>query len=539
MRLSYADQLIELDRQRRNIVYGRETKRFHLKIIAAISGVLYATLYVMAWLYPRGVTHVWIDDVLVEVLEDSMIEQVGGVSGCIFVASLVLLLCMSFLKESSDKDRHGKKHRSPFAGACGPYRKAPGLSVPFSPATVQSTTTAGATEVLTEPIGVKGHHDLEGEYAIRTRAELDKFLSAKELPKRMEGSLPTAHNSVNAAGTVSGSMATAPAAATSISAPLAAGGGFGSVSSEGIRVQYGSGGERASAAASADRPAETMWNSLGIVDPERSQVKVRKWLSDLCQTLVEEVDSTNRWFVERQLRHFDCGHSLDETIVMPPPSSAPRVGFGVPAQPVSSPPSVRKMDALMDERNKIATQGQNVQNIDVTMHIDQRLQLEMKLDTTATFTPSSPASVAEQQARRTYVVGRIRTFASQKSLASYHHNCGDISTWRDDFPTDAHLLTHILRTCVPGFTNYVRFPHQPLNAQQHLALVVGDTGEPYFYVRYRTGAVDKTYPTQPGPNSLFEALLLFSAVARTHHGGSYGGIWGVMDLSRSGLLDVL
>ncbi|EKG06416.1 hypothetical protein TCSYLVIO_002480 [Trypanosoma cruzi] len=78
-----------------------------------------------------------------------------------------------------------------------------------------------------------------------------------------------------------------------------------------------------------------------------------------------------------------------------------------------------------------------------------------------------------------------------------------------------------------------------MNPQQDLAIFVGDTGEPYFYVRYRSGPDDKTYATHQGVNSLFEALLIFAAIVRAYHNDSYGGIWGVMDLSQTGLLNVL
>nr|CCD12401.1 unnamed protein product [Trypanosoma congolense IL3000] len=322
-------------------------------------------------------------------------------------------------------------------------------------------------------------------------------------------------------------------------ATFSGGNGIGSASSSGgIRVQYGSTGEREERSASGKRSVNNIWGSVGVVDPERSLGSVRKWLSHLCQTLVEEVSATDRWFAERQLISFDCSHSLEEVIPMPSPSAPSRVGFGAPQTQAAPPQPFRKADALMEERRKIASQGQNVQNCDVTMHLDQRLQLETKLDTNTTFPPATPTSVTEQHAQRSYVLERIRTFASQTSLASYHHSRGDKHSWRNGFPTDAHLLIHIVRTCVPGFSDYVKFPHQSSNSQHDVTLVVGDMGEPYFYVRYRSGCTDETFSTRTGPNSLFEALVLFAAVLRTRHRGSYGGIGGLLDLTLSGLLNV-
>nr|CCC91579.1 unnamed protein product [Trypanosoma congolense IL3000] len=104
MRLSYADQLIQLDQQRRKVAYGRDTKRRHMKIVAVIAGVLYTITRVTIWLYPRDVTHAWIDNVLVEVVEDSMLDQACDVFGCVFVVSSVFFMLLSLSRGEGKKE---------------------------------------------------------------------------------------------------------------------------------------------------------------------------------------------------------------------------------------------------------------------------------------------------------------------------------------------------------------------------------------------------------------------------------------------------
>ncbi|EKF38603.1 hypothetical protein MOQ_001191 [Trypanosoma cruzi marinkellei] len=387
------------------------------------------------------------------------------------------------------------------------------------------------------------YHLPQQQQSIRTEAQLKQFLLSKESSSENGGGAPLATVTATAAAaafpaaTPSAPAVTssAPGAGSAFSGPLV-GGGIAAGPSDGIRVQYLGGAEKQSAA----QPVDTEWAGLGILSAERSILKARRWLSDLCQELAEETAACDRWFAERQINSFDTTHCLQEIIPGPRPSTSAGIGVGLPTLLSSTTPAVlRKLDALLNERQKIASQAQNVQNFDVILHLDQRISLEAKLDPSGTFPSASPLSVAEQQAQRQYVIKRLRAFASQKTLASYRHNHGDADVWREGFPTDAHLLIHIVRVCVDGFANYVKFLHQPMNPQQDLAIFVGDTGEPYFYVRYRSGPDDKTYATHQGVNSLFEALLIFAAIVRAYHNDSYGGIWGVMDLSQTGLLNVL
>ncbi|RNC44459.1 hypothetical protein TcCL_NonESM05807 [Trypanosoma cruzi] len=92
MRLSYSDQLIGLDQQRRAKAYGREAKRFHLKLVIFASALSYLAARVAAWIYPKSVSHTWVDDVLVEVVEDDGLERVCSIFGCVFTASLFFSL---------------------------------------------------------------------------------------------------------------------------------------------------------------------------------------------------------------------------------------------------------------------------------------------------------------------------------------------------------------------------------------------------------------------------------------------------------------
>ncbi|KEG08109.1 hypothetical protein DQ04_07991040 [Trypanosoma grayi] len=546
MRLSYGDHLIELDRQRRAKAYGRGAKRFHLKFLAASTALVYAVARLAAWVYPKKVTHAWIDDVLVEVTEDDVLERVCAVVGCICAASLLLLAFLTV--------RKGTRQPSPLARgprvATNNSQRAKGWSAPSSSIAVPATTLFGGMPKIAAPLTVAagGQHQQQErqrqQLPISSEAELNSFLQSKELAGGSGGR----GDEATAAATAAPRSAATTAAAATTTVPTAFGGPLVGAAmavrpSDGIRVQYRGGGEQQPAA----QPVDSEWDSLGILSAERSLLKVRTWLSDLCHDLAEEMAACDRWFAEQQIGFFDCRHTLQEVIPVPQqsaPAATAGVGFGfgsasaaAPAAP--APTALRKLEALLNERQRLAGQAQNVQNFDTISHLDQRLLLESKLDPSGTFPPASSPSVGEQQARRQYIIKRLRTFASQKTLASYKHNRGDADLWRDDLPTDAHLLIHIVRICVEGFANYVKFPHQPMNAQQDLALFVGDTGEPYFYVRYRNGTIDKTYATHQGSNSLFEALLIFAAIVRTYHNASYGGIWGVMDLSRTGLLRVL
>ncbi|EAN94377.1 hypothetical protein C3747_317g7 [Trypanosoma cruzi] len=549
MRLSYSDQLIGLDQQRRAKAYGREAKRFHLKLVIFASALSYLAARVAAWIYPKSVSHTWVDDVLVEVVEDDGLERVCSIFGCVFTASLFFFL---FLTIRADVRRNffPPSRGSRAAGERG--RRVKGWSESFSSLAVPASTIFGALPKADGPtataVGSAQHlrlnqyHLPQQQQSIRTEAQLNQFLSSKESSSENGGGAPLA--TVTAAAAASFPTATPSAPAVTSSAPCAGsvfsgplvGGGIAAGPSDGIRVQYLGGAEKQSAA----QPVDTEWAGLGILSAERSILKARRWLSDLCQELMEETAACDRWFAERQISSFDTTHCLHETIPGPRPSNSAGVGVGLPTPLSSTTPAVlRKLDALLNERQKLAGQAQNVQNFDVILHLDQRLSLEAKLDPSGTFPTASPLSVAEQQAQRQYVIKRLRAFASQKTLASYRHNHGDADVWREGFPTDAHLLIHIVRVCVDGFANYVKFLHQPMNPQQDLAIFVGDTGEPYFYVRYRSGPDDKTYATHQGVNSLFEALLIFAAIVRAYHNDSYGGIWGVMDLSQTGLLNLL
>lgn len=552
MRLSYSEKLIELDRKRRTEAYGGEAKRFHLKIVAFTTALLYVVLRVVAWFCPKSVSYTWIDTVLVEIVEDDWLGSVCSVLGWVFVVSLSLLLLLFLVSRRSGRRRSSlsaqQQPPSHFL-ATGGAKRVKGLSVPQSSIAVKlpamlnglpklaDAPVTAALGTAEEELRLRQHHK---QQSIRTDAELDRFLLAKESTKdgRAEGS-PTATNAATAVLT-SSLLPSGGGGGVAFGGPLVGcGGAIATGPSSGIRVQYSGGVEQSASA----QPVDTEWASLGIHSTERSLVKARRWLSNLCQDFVEKIAACDRWCAERQISAFDCMHCLQETVSAPRPSVTAGVGFGfAPAatQAMSAAPEmVRKLDVFLGEREKLARQAQSVQNFDTIVHLDQRLSLEEKLDPSSTFPQTSQLSVAEQQAQRQYVIKRLRAFASQKTLSSYRHNRGDAELWREVFFTDAHLLIHIVRVCVDGLVNYVKFPHQPLNPQQDLAIFVGDTGEPYFYVRYRSGPIDKTYATHQGANSLFEALIIFAAVVRAYHNDSYGGIRGVMDLSKTGLLDLL
>ncbi|EPY18390.1 hypothetical protein STCU_09999 [Strigomonas culicis] len=242
-------------------------------------------------------------------------------------------------------------------------------------------------------------------------------------------------------------------------------------------------------------------------------------MSEACAKFVADIDACDRWFAARRLTIFDCAHSLQELVAAPAAAAAAPLGggWGAPAAPAAPAPAHEtKAQSLQRMRTVLQQQQATSEDTAALLRYEQRLALEGQLDVGLTQMAPPLTAAAALTARQQYVIRRLRTFAQQRTLASYSHSGGDADTWRESYPTDAHLLLQVLLTRVSGMGALVSMRHA--TAQRgDVMLHVGDTGEPYFYVRHHPPGGDVTYLPRLGEPALFEAVLVFAALMATRH----------------------
>lgn len=561
MRPSQCQRLLEIEEQRTGWRRGSKARVQQLKWATGVTLLLYLLSRYHSWRYPRPRSHVWIDNVPVEVLEDSWAENAGValLSGVWFFASLLVahLLCMR-----SDHREHKPARRCDGSAYAGTHEERGADASTIRPLRREGARRAvdlgsdgrgggggggggrGAGAGTDKPPPTTQPR-LDPTKPMRTPADLESFLQRVSLEQRRQRTGARSLDRSDGADF----FAVPPAADPPFLGPT--GGGLTADGSLHVRYhQHGgsSGGARGQGLDGA--VTERDWEGLGIHNLDHALVRTREWVSDLCRRLITEVEESDRWFNANGVEAYSCGHSLREALqvsVPPPAQTRTTAGWGTgssflnmqPVQPQQpSVQTITKQQALVEHRALI--QRGDSRSFDTILRLDQRIALEAKLDVTGTFPESARLSNAELCARQQYVLQRLRTFAKQRTLAAYRHNGGDTDTWREGFPLDAHLLLHVVRTSVEGMGSYVRFGYQGSSDKtQDLAIYIGDTGEPYFYVRYRGPAQDRLYATRTGVFSLFEAVLAFAAIIHVYHNDTYGGIRGTMDLKRASLMKVL
>uniref|UniRef100_A0A7S1PZ69 Uncharacterized protein n=1 Tax=Neobodo designis TaxID=312471 RepID=A0A7S1PZ69_NEODS len=211
-------------------------------------------------------------------------------------------------------------------------------------------------------------------------------------------------------------------------------------------------------------------------------------------------------------------------------------GFGNAAQPTGP---VRKLDYILMEKANITNNAQHVpDSFKLAAILDRRLQVDAQLDVGLTFTDSDH-SVDFLAYRQAYVVRRITALAQQPGLAGYVHNGGDGSLWNESLPCDAHIIVHVLRQRFSGLRKHIRHAFEQRHEPSELSICIGNVGEPYFFLRYREQGTDVTMHTERGRDSLFQGVVLFAGTIAAYHDGAYGGVFGLVDLDKLKLSQVL
>ncbi|GET85871.1 hypothetical protein, conserved [Leishmania tarentolae] len=587
MRYSHSRMLLDMERQQRDDPQGWKARMRHLTwLTLALFGFYFVCTY-NVWRYPRPVRHVWIDNVLVEVVEDDWVERARhwflyGGFGC--GALRVLLHCVlcpaasgapvgnTGTTTTARERMRGDRRRVNTATTHSVSR--PSFMKEIS--TIAVPAWARRRSDGNPPRGTSGAVPVEGSLAsaataaqqtstfnptrpMRTEKDLEWFLAYENAQQQQRRSAEAALSGASALRYRDRGGATAPGGGGCVDS-----GPVDTAECDVINVLYEKPlhqrGRSGTAAPDAfglytSSPSSSSlsipWAELGIFHVEEALQRTREWMSDLCRRLVADVEQCDSWFNEHQIEAYDCHHSLQELLPAPPSqpqpaamTSVPTMRWGVSAPVPSVAPAPQhetKLAALLREKGHCRQTQQGMQELDTALRYDQRLTLEVRLDVSGTF-PSSSASRpsnAELTACREYVIDRLRTFAKQRYLISYNSSGGDVETWRSGFPCDAHLLLHVLRTSVKGLKEYVLFGYQTEPQTHDLALYVGDTGEPYFYVRFRQGSTETLLSTRQGPTSLMEAILAFAAVVHVCYRDVYGGVRSTVNLNEVGLLKVV
>lgn len=221
------------------------------------------------------------------------------------------------------------------------------------------------------------------------------------------------------------------------------------------------------------------------------------------------------------------------------PAGAGGGGFGAAPAAQQQGGLIRKLDYVLQEKANITSNAQHLpDSYKLAGHLDRRLHLEALLSVHLTFSEGErPADVLAY--RQAYIVRRIKTLAQQPGLAGYAHNGGDGSLWNESLPCDAHIIAHVLRYHHSVLARHIRHGYeQPHEASEH-SICIGNVGEPYFFVRNREQGTDITMHTERGRDSLFQAIVLFAGIIAAYHDGSYGGVFGLVDLEKLKLAPVL
>ncbi len=484
-RKSHHEKLFSEYSKNQEKMFGAQTKLRQLTVLFAGCAVLYIILKVKQWRaqVPRN-DHLIVDAVVVEIVEDDYAGAWAGPAGTLLI---VLGVAMALVK----------------------------LGFTATPAPM-----AAPRRQLQPAVDVLKHAD---------KTERESILSLRKSDSTLAQPVTSASHLPSLAGGV-GFQA-------SPSLPIIGPPSNTSAALTGLRVQFADNTDR-SGGPRQQPVVETELAKLGVTSLDRAIAGVKEWISVTCRSVVDDIAAVNHWFVERHRANFDCSHTLQELV----PNSlavAPQApaGFGVmPAAQPAQPQFVTKAKELGNWRLAMLAQRFAGDEYDVAQQVELRLQLELLLDPSGTFLTSARPPPAELQERQQYVVQRLRTFASQRSLSSFRNDRGDAATWREGYPTDSQLLVHMLKLRFKPLEERIRLPHQPASSRSHddLAIMLGSSGEPYFYVKYSLGSRTQTFQTRPGQDSLFEAFVFLIALVKHHHGGCFGNI-DALDLNSLGL----
>ncbi|CCW71247.1 unnamed protein product [Phytomonas sp. Hart1] len=580
MRYSHCQRVLETEHKRQTHYFGREGRITQLKYTTSVLLALYLISWFFSWSHPTPTSQIWIDEVLVEVLQDSWITTISGlIFSLLFISSALLFTFVyctrpekktlkisntQHLSSSTEHPQSSPTTRDHPQSSLRPSNMIPSMN----PLLLNPRTENIRTEKLCvgEPLGMVGSIPL-GKHnqtvaagpTHRPRGVVTSTTSVCNT-KDLENFLRTRIGS-KSSEPFSDAIVEPVLHSLSLNTPLNPARittGSGRLPQEGcINVHYNDVREEhlreapaaTGAVGGSDNEGHSLfhvfgdvdWLSFGVRDPEHALFRLREWVRDICSRLNSEIEQCDQWLASQELTAFDCNHSLQETLSVKLPSAAmpsPSFTWGQPQTLQQQPlQQVQKQELILSERQKL--QRSVPQNFNVISYYNQRLALEKRLDVTRTLPQGTVASNSELAARQHYVVSRLGMLAKSKKLLSYKHNSGDTDTWREGFPCDAHILLHVIRNSVEGMEGYIRLGFHSSTQTQDLAICVGDTGEPYFYVRYRTQTTDQRLTPYPGPNSLFESLLIYTAIIHRYHHDVYGGIRGTVDLKRTGLINIL
>lgn len=580
---------------------------FFFFVLAAAFAVLSALLWVAVRVRPAATSEVWIDDVSVTVVDVRWVDYLPWYCVVAAVVALVAGTVASCWESSSsppqthvyrprrrrggnshdDRDREEQPRSSlrPLPpGADGETADGPGMG------------SAAAAAAAAAMVGGRYSGRLSA-HAVRTEDALRRLLRHQpSAPAAAAPPLSLQHSpAASPRGTFLFGLGGSGVVSVDYEVPSLGGG-----RSAGARGGGGGGGSGGGEGID--------WAALGVRYPDRGLTRLREWISLQCRELMRNVDEVDAWMAARGAAEFDCSHSLQELTDAPPQqqqqqqslllssssggmmsmglggglggaggSSRPSGGFGLGAgvgfgglrpqqqqqqQQPQQQQRVTKGTALAMERDR-QRQQQGAGDVSTGFVIDKRVSLENQLEPTP-----GAFTAAELASRRSYVLQRLRTFARQRTLSSFHHARGDAATWHEGLPCDSLLLLTVLRCGVEGFHAFVvpgpalfsvgsgggmqadaAVAHSLLNPLSTtsssgvgvppVALVAGDAGEPYFYVRHRSaGGAPVLFTPAPGHQCFFEALLVLVAVVER----SYGGVCGKLDklsLAKVGLDAVL
>jgi hypothetical protein len=542
------DRLVaDHEAKRRQEAYGTRAKLLLLSIVSSVAAAVYAVCTVRLWLFTAPLRTVVIDGVMVDVVaDDTTAHLLARASGFLLVLALTAIaaikleihqLVFGVEVPSTSGDA---SQAAVLKGNAAPVLSA--LSIAQRPHNLVDDSTSlwwNTSSLVSTNIAISG-----ADTAVRTLEDLDaliqqgnaaqnKFHSdADMLSNGLSNFAPPAFNSAN--GIFSMGVA-------------------GTQVASGIAVRYQSLSNNLMPHDRNQRQAataESEFSTLGVLQPERSLMKLRQWAAALCKAVTEDIDKCDAWLSEKRVRGFDCSSLLSEQYELPTASVAARppvtggfggFGGGAMAQPLqaSQPAKISKSEALLNEKRKLQMQNaSSMETYDCMHRIDLRLSLEQVLDVGSTFPNIGGSSNSQSAARmRQGIIQRLRALGQSRNLSNMTSSSD--KPW---VPADPYILTHIMRVRVPCLANYLQLPYaipSGSGSARDLRIYVGGTGDPYFYVRHRTGMQEKHMNTTEGPDSLFEALLLFFAVIQRVYHGAYGNVEGVVDLKQLNLDTIL
>lgn len=570
--------IVEAERKRRREAYGVEAKLKHLYLLLTVASVLFVVAQVRLWWYARPSEHVLIDHVLVEVVpEETLAHLVGTLSGW---AGLLAATGIAFYRLNIKSLLLGGPSEDPVA-----------LTAPASVPTASSEKKVATTVATSiKPLPSRMSNDLwwcAGQAASFPVPSMSALSSDKLNP--FQGQAIRSDDELQA---LLSRDAHVPNANMTILGGSDIFGGAGSIGNSngatGIAVRYGVEGGQEGKSRHAVQTASAELAALGVGNTDRSIMKLKEWISQLCKSAIDDIDKCDAWFAAQRIKTFDCSNPLSDLFdVVPSGVAAPAAGgfgapaaggfgapagggfgapatgggFGAPAAGGFGAPAgggfgapaaggfggqrqtggfggsqatverVKKSVCLERERSKVqCQQAGDMSKIELLTKLDLRLSLERILDISITFPSTSsvdapPAAIGRRQRG---ILNRLRTFATQPSFSSFRSSSED-----PDIPADPYLIAHFLRTKCTALAPYIQLAYHSSSYQsKDIVLYIGGNGEPCFFVKHRHGGQEKTMRTTEGVNSLFEGLLLFFAVVRRYYRGSYGNVEGVVDLQQ-------